>query len=153
MQRRTGMARDSWYKAWREAYLDLHAAYLAVLRVRHQRNQSLELVIQRDMEREDPFKMKSASGKDGVKRWREIWGKHAGKDVKSQVMSACTEAINNHWGSWKAFMDLCPEDLRKYKIDMPQGLFLTSTAVSRGSLEQRAKVLAEAWKRHIKGNA
>ena len=48
-------------------------------------------------------------------------------------------------------MDLCPPDIRKFKIDMPQTTFVTSTAVSRGSLEKRARVLAEAWKRHIKG--
>jgi len=146
------MAKQSWYKVWREAYIDLHAAYLAVLRVRHQRNKSLQLVIQRDMEREDPFGMKSASGKDAVQHWIGIWQRHAGQDEKMQVLSACTEAINNHWNSWKAFMDLCPPELRKFKIDMPQGQFLTSTAVSRGSLEKRATILAQAWKLNIKGD-
>jgi hypothetical protein len=145
------MARDSWYKAWREAYMDLHAAYLATLRVRHLRQDSLQLVIQRDMEREDPFKMQSASGKDAVARWRSIWARHECGDLKRQVMGACSDAINAHWQSWKNFMDLCPPDLKKFKIDVPQGIFLTSTAVSRGALEQRAKVLANAWKRHIKG--
>jgi hypothetical protein len=145
------MARDSWYKAWRQAYIDLHAAYLGVLRIRHQRNKSLDLVIQRDMENEDPFRMKSASGKDGAKQWQHIWGKHHGKEMGPRVMAAATEALSSHWDSWSAFMDLCPPDFRKFKIDMPQTTFVTSTAVSRGSLEKRARVLAEAWKRHIKG--
>lgn len=145
------MSRDSWYKAWKEAYIDLHAAYLGVVRLRHHRNQSLELVIQRDMEREDPFRMASASGKDGARKWLSIWQKHECGNLTKQVMAAAAEAIQDHWASWSALMDLCPPDFRKFKIEVPQSDFVTSTAVSRGSLEQRAKILAEAWKRNIKG--
>ncbi len=145
------MSKDSWYKAWKEAYIDLHVAYLGVIRLRHHRNQALELVIQRDMQREDPFRMASPSGKDAVRKWLGLWQKHECDSLTKQVMAAAAEALQNHWNTWSTLMDLCPPDFRKFRIEVPQSDFVTSTAVSRGTLEQRAKVLAEAWKRNIKG--
>lgn len=148
------MARDSWYKLWREAYIDLHAAYLGVLRLRHHRKKSNEHVISRDMGLLDPFGMDSASGSEAVRRWYDIWeAEKGGGDEGGRVMAAASRAIQSHWKSWAAFMELCPPDLRRFRIQVPYDTFVTSTAVSRGALEQRAKVLSEAWRRHLKGEA
>ncbi|MHC5039237.1 MAG: hypothetical protein ACYTHM_18170 [Planctomycetota bacterium] len=146
------MARGSWFRSFKEAYIDLHVAYLALIRMRNERKNALPLVIQNDMEREDPFDMKSPSGPDAVKRWKDVWVRHEDDNKSKQAMAAVTETMANHWKSWKAFMDLCPPDLKKFKIDLPfDSYMLTATTISRGTLEKRARVLREAFKRHVKG--
>ncbi|GEM_PF-2039404 len=142
--------KDSWYNKFREAYMDLHAAYLAVLRLRHQRHDSLPLVIERDMNREDPFGKGNPAAKDAVKRWHALWEKHACGDANQQAFSAVTDALKQHYHSWSEFMKTCPPDLKKFKIDVPYDTYMmTATTMSRGTLEKRARVLSEAWKRHI----
>lgn len=146
------MAKDSFYKAFRDAYIDLHVAYLALLRMRHQRRNSLELVIQKDMENTDPFKMESPAGADAVKKWKAIWNNDDNIEPMARAMSCVTATMASHWKSWTAFMDLCDPELRKFKIDMPlDSYMLTATTMSRGTLEKRARVLKEGWKRYIKG--
>lgn len=147
------MAKTSWYTAFREAYLDLHTAYLALLRMRHERHQSLAMVIQKDMENADPFGLANPAGPDAVKRWLALWNKHESAGRAAQAMAAVSEAMANHWKSWSTFMDMCPPDLRKFKIDMPFDTYMmTATTISRGTLEKRARVLKEAWKRQARGD-
>jgi hypothetical protein len=143
------MSRDLWYSTWQRAYIDLHAAYLGVLRLRHHRKKSAEHDITRDMGLLDPFDMHSASSAYGVRKWSDIWESHKGDDATTRVMSAAAEAIRDHWDSWSDFMNICPHDLRKFKITVPHDAFETSTAASREALEQRARVLAQAWERNL----
>jgi hypothetical protein len=146
------MAKDSWYKSFRETYIDLHVAYLAVLRLRHQRKDSLELVIQKDMEKKDPFEMGSPIGGDAAKRWQALWAKHDCDDLNKQAFLAVAEAQQNHWKSWTAFMDKCPPEFGKFKINVPVDEYkMTATTVTRDTMMQRAKVLGKAWLLRVKG--
>ncbi|MHC4601088.1 MAG: hypothetical protein ACYS47_19005 [Planctomycetota bacterium] len=147
------MAKGSFYKAFRDAYIDLHVAYLALLRMRHARKDSLELVVKKDMENVDPFHMQSPAGPDAVKKWNAIWAGNDNIEPMARAMACVTETMARHWKSWSAFMDLCDPDLKKFKIDVPfDSYMLTATTISRGTLEKRARVLKEGWKRHVKGN-
>ena len=147
------MSKDSMIKTFRDAYVDLHVAYLALLRLRNRRKMALELVTQRDMEKKDPFNMAHPAADEAVKKWQELFKKYDGGDIDTQIMEAVSEAIGNHWKSWTAMMELCPPDFRKFKIDLPYDSYkLTATTLSRETLVQRAKVLTEAWKHQVKGD-
>jgi hypothetical protein len=147
------MSKDSMIKVFRDAYVDLHVAYLALLRLRNERKQALVLVIQKDMERKDPFNMEHPAAEEAVKKWQEVWKGNECGDVSTQAFKAVSESIGNHWRSWTAMMDLCPPDFRKFKIDLPYDSYkLTATTLSRETLVQRAKVLREAWKHQVKGD-
>jgi hypothetical protein len=147
------MSKESMIKTFREAYIDLHVAHLALLRLRNQRKMALPLVVAKDMERKDPFAMAHPASEEAVKKWLDLWKKLDGGNVETQTMEAVSEAIGNHWKSWTALMDLCPPDFRKFKIELPYDSYkLTATTLSRETLAQRAKVLTEAWKHQIKGD-
>jgi hypothetical protein len=144
------MSKD-WYRLWREAYEDLHVAYLAVLRVRHWRKKDPQAEVDADMRRLDPFGdigRECAAG--AVEKWHGVWQAHASDEEKRQVMGAATEAIRNHWESWAAFMEVCPPSLRLRKPALALETFMTATAGVRDSMQIRANVLAEAWSDHLR---
>jgi hypothetical protein len=94
--------------------------------------------------------MDSPSGPEAVQKWYDLWEKHASASDKVRPMAAATEAITDHWQSWSDLMEVCPPALKKFRISAPEDTFVTSTAASRESLEQRARVLQEAWKLLLK---
>ena len=65
---------------------------------------------------------------------------------------AVAEAQQNHWKSWTAFMDKCPPEFGKFKINVPIDEYkMTATTVTRDTMMQRAKVLGKAWTLRVKG--
>lgn len=143
---------DSWVTAFQEAYVDLHVAYMALQRMRHERKQSPADVVERELAKRDPFGLKQVPGDAAIRKWAGIWEKNANANLMAHIMGCVTESMQNHWHSWAAFMDLCPPDLKKFKIAVPfDDYLLTATTVQRSTLEKRARVLAEARDRHARG--
>ncbi len=133
---------------WRQAYLDLHVAYLATLRIRHERRQDPASEMARDMELADPFGLGDENGPDAIRKWQEIWEKHGGGGDMGQVMTAATEAIKNHWDSWADLTKAYPVRFKSTKSFVPADEFMTSTSASRGTMIERAKLFEEAWAAH-----
>ena len=143
---------EGWVTRWKAAYVDLHVAYLALMRMRHQRKDSPADLMERDMRQMNPFYMEGAVGEEAVAQWLEMWEKSDQENPAARAMACVTLSMQKHWESWAAFMDLCPPDMRKHKIAVPfDSYLLTATTVSRSTLEARAKVLVEARERHLKG--
>ncbi len=146
------MASESWVRIFQEAYIDVHTAYIALQRLRHLRKNTSAEVMQRDLEKKDPFGLGKVPGDEAVKKWSSIWEENEHDNPMARAMACVTACMQNHWKSWSAFMDLCPPDLKKHKISVPfDDYLLTATTVSRSTLETRARVLAEARDRHLKG--
>ncbi|MHC4777558.1 MAG: hypothetical protein ACYTFG_03155 [Planctomycetota bacterium] len=146
------MTEGSWISRWREAYIDLHVAYLAVVRMRNMRKQASSELTQRDMFNKDPFYMEGAPGEEAVQKWQELWKKNQSENEMSQTMACVSESMQEHWKSWAAFMELCPDEMKKSKISVPfDDYLMTATTVSRSTLESRAKALAEARQNHLLG--
>jgi hypothetical protein len=141
-----------WRKAFNEAYVDLHAAYLGLTRLRHLRRNSPREVVDREMEKEDIFGIGNMPAAEARAKWAGIWEKAKETDPMARVMACITACMQNHWASWAAFMDLCPPDLRKFKITVPfESYLLTATTVTRSTLETRARALREALDRRTRG--
>ncbi|MHC5039132.1 MAG: hypothetical protein ACYTHM_17625 [Planctomycetota bacterium] len=147
------MTTESWIRLWREAYIDLHTAYLALMRMRHQRKNSPADLIEKDMKQLNPFYMDGALGGEAVEKWMKIWEENQHDNEAARIMACVTATMQNHWQSWAAFMERCPPDLKKFKISVPfDSYLLTATTVSRSTLEKRAEALAQARERHLKGD-
>jgi len=146
------MAEESWTKAFNEAYIDLHAAYLALTQLRHLRKGTREEVVSRELGKKDLFGIGNVPADEAIKKWNGIWEKNQNQDQMARVMACITECMQNHWKSWAAFMELCPPDMKKFKIAVPfDGYLLTATTVQRSTLEDRARVLREALDRRARG--
>jgi hypothetical protein len=146
------MDKEHWPTAFHDAYVDLHAAYLALTRLRHLRRGSPEEVVRRDMEKDDLFGIGDVPAGEARKKWEGIWQKNVQADAMARVMACVAECMQEHWKSWAPFMDQCPEDLRKFKISVPfDAYLLTATTVSRSTIEKRARVLREALDRRARG--
>jgi hypothetical protein len=137
---------------WRRAYLDLHVAYLATLRIRHERRKDDAQDMKRDMELADPFGLGDDSGEDAVRMWQEIWEKHGGGGDLGKVMAASTQAIKNHWDSWADLTKAYPDHFKSTKDYVQADEFMTSTAASRETMQARARTLLDAWEKHCQGS-
>ncbi|MHC4779031.1 MAG: hypothetical protein ACYTFG_10690 [Planctomycetota bacterium] len=137
---------------WRRAFEDLHVAYLATLRIRHERRGDDADEIGRDMLLQDPFGAGDEGGADSVRKWQDIWEKHGGGGDMGKIMSASTEAIKNHWDSWADLTKAYPDLFKEAKGYVQSDEFMTSTTASRETMEARARTLREAWEKHCTGD-
>ena len=142
------MPRKDFDGLWREAYIDLHAAYLATLRIRHARRGDPPEDSAGDMELADPFDMRDVSGVDALRKWKAICIKHKGFDELTDAMTAGTVAIKNHWDSWSELVKAFPSYFGEYKPLLPSDEYMTSTAPSREAILEKARILAKAWEQH-----
>jgi hypothetical protein len=143
---------DRWHETFHNAYVDLHVAYITLQRMRHERKQSPPDVIERDLGKKDPFGLGAVPGDAALLRWEALWEKTQNDNAMARIMACVTEAMQDHWQSWSAFMEHVPDDLKKFKIAVPfDDYLLTATTVSRSTLEKRAQVLAEARDRRARG--
>lgn len=140
------MSGENLYGQWRQAYVDLHAAYLGVLRIRHARRGDDPMETARDMVLAEPFTLTDPSGADAVKLWQDLWNGQSAPDEMSRALAAATEAIRAHYDSWgklaAAYADLFKSDRQTVSFNE----FMTSTTASRETLLERAKRLESAWR-------
>jgi hypothetical protein len=130
-------------EVWKKAYVDLHVAYLAVLRLRHFRKGDDSSDAEPDMSLESPFgDLGGEYAREAVEKWRSVWERHESEDERVRIMGAALEAIRNHTDSWKAFEKICPEDLALSDRGIPLAeSCMTETGAVRDAMQERAELL------------